>query len=118
MYICRDSQQVEVSNDPPACFLGPYIHKSSDHYHSDTDTLAPAVLQRRLLVMSTYRGPINTDPGPGEASIIIYGYVPSLALGVVGAVAFFLVLLANAWYALSQRGYRSFHTLLLVGCVS
>jgi hypothetical protein len=63
--------------------------------------------------MSTYRGPINTDPGPGEASIIIYGYVPSLALGVVGAVAFFLVLLANAWYALSQRGYRSFHTLLL-----
>jgi hypothetical protein len=68
--------------------------------------------------MSTYHGPINTNPGPGEASIIIFGYVPSLALGIVGAVAFFLVLLANAWYALSKRGCRSFHTLLLVGCVS
>jgi hypothetical protein len=112
-------QQLEVSKGLPSS-LSRLIHTyGSRHHHGDTDTLAPVVLERRLLlVMSTYRGPINTNPGDGEASIIIYGYVPSLALGIVGAVAFFLALLANAWYALSQRGYRSFHTLLLVGCVS
>jgi len=78
--------------------------------------------QHNLTTMSgtTYRGPINPNPKDGEASIIIYGYVPSLGLAITGVVTFALILLINAFYLIKKRGktYRSFHILLLVGSVS
>lgn len=68
----------------------------------------------------TYTGPINPDPKPDESSIIIYTYVPSLALGVVGVITFALIFAVNLYYAIKKRGkgYRSFHILILVGAVS
>lgn len=68
----------------------------------------------------TYTGPINPDPAPDEASIIIYTYVPSLALAVVGVVTFALIFIVNLYYVIVKRGrgYRSFHILILVGAVS
>lgn len=68
--------------------------------------------------MSSYTGPINRNPGPGEAAIIIYGYTPSLVHGVIGAVTFLLVSLVQLWYIVRKRGHRSFHSLLFVGSVS
>lgn len=68
--------------------------------------------------MSGYTGPINRNPGPGESAIIIYGYTPSLAHGIVGAVTFLLVAFVQLWYLIKKRGHRSFHALLLVGSVS
>lgn len=68
--------------------------------------------------MSGYTGPINRNPGPGESAIIIYGYTPSLAHGIVGAVTFLLVALVQLWYLIKKRGHRSFHALILVGSVS
>jgi hypothetical protein len=66
-----------------------------------------------------YNGPINPNPGPGESSIIIYSYVPSLALGVVGVITFTLIFLVNLYYLIKKRGqgYRAFHILLCVGAV-
>lgn len=65
-----------------------------------------------------YTGPRNPNPGPGEASIVIYGYVPSVALAVVAVITFFATFVANAWYMRSKgKGYRSFHGLLAFGSV-
>lgn len=88
----------------------------------------------------TYSGPINPNPGPGEARIIIYSYIPSLALGVIGLVTFAIIFGINVFYLVKpprprsshanpsnsdaasrlkanggSRGLRSFHILLLVG---
>lgn len=69
--------------------------------------------------MSVYRGPRNPNPAEGEASIIIYGYVPSLALAIVAVITFFAIFLANAIYMKRKgKGYRSFHGLLAFGSVS
>jgi hypothetical protein len=35
--------------------------------------------------------------GDGDASIIIYGYTPSFALGVLGCVLFFVAGIAHGW---------------------
>lgn len=67
---------------------------------------------------STYHGPINPNPGPGEARIIIYSYVPSLALGIIGAVTFLATLAANIVYMIRVKPHRIFHLLLAVGAVS
>ena len=68
----------------------------------------------------TYHGPLNPDRTPknGESRIIIYGYVPSTALAAVGVATFALIFLANTFYAIRRKGYRSFHLLLTVGAVS
>lgn len=82
--------------------------------------------------MSAYNGPINPNPVEGESRIIIYGYVPSLALGIVGAATFAIILLANIWYIATaarkkaewraaggvRKGLISFHSLLAFGSVS
>ena len=68
----------------------------------------------------TYTGPINPNPKDDEASIIIYTYIPSLALAIVGVITFALIFAINLSYAIAKRGkgYRSFYILLLVGSVS
>ena len=68
----------------------------------------------------TYNGPINPNPKDDEAGIIIYGYVPSLALAIVGVVTFVMALAINAYYIVRRRGHgiRSFHSLICVGAVS
>ncbi len=68
--------------------------------------------------MSSYNGPVNPNPKDGEASIIIYGYVPSDALAIVAVVTFAIILAVNLYYLVKRRGYRSFHALLCVGSVS
>jgi hypothetical protein len=68
--------------------------------------------------MTTYHGPINSNPGPGEARIIIYGYVPSLALAIPGVITFALAAAVNLYYLRKYKGFKSFHTLLVVGAVS
>lgn len=45
---------------------------------------------------SGYKGPINPSPDDSESRIIIYGYLPSLALGVVGVVVFAIVFVGFA----------------------
>jgi len=67
---------------------------------------------------STYHGPINPNPGPGEARIIIYSYVPSLALGIIGVLTFVATLAANVLYTIRVKPHRIFHLLLAVGAVS
>lgn len=68
----------------------------------------------------TYTGPINPNPKDDEASIIIYTYIPSLVLAIIGVITFALIFGINLYYAIKKRGkgYRSFHILLLVGAVS
>jgi hypothetical protein len=66
---------------------------------------------------SSYTGPINPNPKDGEAGISIYGYVPSLALAIVGALTFAIVLALHGWQASRWRGTRSFHILMAVGSV-
>jgi hypothetical protein len=75
-----------------------------------------------------YKGPINPNPGPGESSIIIYSYIPSLALGIVGVITFAIIFIVNLYYLVSKgrrggevingrKGYRTFHILICVGAV-
>jgi hypothetical protein len=68
--------------------------------------------------MTTYHGPHNPHPRPGEAGIIIYGYVPSLSLAIPGVITFALALLVNLYYLRKYKGFKSFHTLLVIGSVS
>ena len=66
----------------------------------------------------TYTGPINRNPGPGESSIIIYTYIPSLALGIVGVITFALILLINIYQLIKgKKGERVFHLLICIGSV-
>ncbi|OCF36469.1 hypothetical protein I317_04724 [Kwoniella heveanensis CBS 569] len=69
----------------------------------------------------TYKGPINPNPKDDEAGIIIYGYVPSLALGIIGIITFVLVAAGHAFWFLSPkgrvRGRRWFHGLLFIGAL-
>lgn len=65
-----------------------------------------------------YTGLINPNPGPDEAGISIYGYVPSMAFAMTAAVTFGLICAIQAWYIIRWKGmYRTFHILLFIGCV-
>ncbi|WWC89875.1 uncharacterized protein L201_004803 [Kwoniella dendrophila CBS 6074] len=65
----------------------------------------------------TYKGPINPNPKDDEASIIIYSYIPSLALGIIGIITFSLVVFLNGFWLIKKRGTRWFHSLILVGAL-
>ena len=66
-----------------------------------------------------YNGPILQNPGENETPIIIYGYIPSLALGLVGTITFGLLCAAQLFYVFKWKGIvRTFHILLCVGAVS
>lgn len=77
----------------------------------------------------SYKGPLNPHvPIPdGESRIVIYNYVPSLPLGLIGAILFGIVTLGHAWLwwrggaKRAQRigrgrGVRWFEGLWVVGC--
>ena len=54
-----------------------------------------------------YSGPEDANPVSGNASIWEYGYVPSLALGVIGVITFLAVAGPHLWYLFTSRGTRS-----------
>jgi len=58
-----------------------------------------------------YSGPIRTNPPTGEAAIWLFGYVPSLAMGIVGVITMLLVAGPHAFYLFTKRGVRSVHLL-------
>ncbi|KAK8869655.1 hypothetical protein IAR55_000223 [Kwoniella newhampshirensis] len=64
-----------------------------------------------------YRGPINPNPKDDEARIVIYGYVPSLALGLVGIITFMLVLCVHTFWLVRKKKTRTFHILVLIGAL-
>lgn len=53
--------------------------------------------------------------GPNDASIIIYGYTPSLALGILGAVLFAIATALHAWLLFRYRTW--YFTPILVGTI-
>lgn len=66
----------------------------------------------------TINGPRNpiVPPPDGETPITLYGYIPSLALGIVAVVAFALVVIPNFWYVFRQkRRYWTFHICMIIG---
>ncbi|OWZ66479.1 hypothetical protein AYX15_02247 [Cryptococcus neoformans] len=64
-----------------------------------------------------YTGPIINPPYPGDAAFWNYGYVPSLALGVIGVITFIAVAGPQFWYFVKIRGTRSVHGLLFFSAV-
>jgi hypothetical protein len=54
-----------------------------------------------------YDGPKNVDPAPGNLAIYPYGYRPSLAMGIIGAITFLFVAGPHLWWFLKKRGTRS-----------
>ncbi|WVW82924.1 hypothetical protein I302_104938 [Kwoniella bestiolae CBS 10118] len=66
---------------------------------------------------TTYRGPINPNPKDDEASIIIYGYTPSLALGIIGIITFAICVSLHSFWLARKKGTRWFHGLILVGAL-
>ncbi|WWD16082.1 hypothetical protein CI109_100507 [Kwoniella shandongensis] len=64
-----------------------------------------------------YRGPINPNPKEDEARIVIYGYIPSLALGLVGIITFILVACAHTFWLVRKKRTRTFHILILIGAL-
>jgi hypothetical protein len=67
-------------------------------------------LQSRFIETTTVTGKMSwIDPnwpppgGDGDATIIIYGYTPSFALGVLGCVLFFVAGLAHGWQLFKWR---------------
>jgi hypothetical protein len=59
------------------------------------------------LTISGPRNP-NIPPEDGEASITLYGYIPALALGIIGVIWFLIK---------SGRRYLTFHVCLIIGCL-
>jgi hypothetical protein len=67
----------------------------------------------------TIGGPRNPNPTNGDLPFTLFGYEPSLAFAVVGLVTFLLLAGPQLWYVIRKRGsHRTFHILMLVGCVS
>jgi hypothetical protein len=67
----------------------------------------------------TIGGPRNPNPTNGDLPFTLFGYEPSLAFAVVGLVTFILLAGPQLWYVIKKRGsHRTFHILMLVGCVS
>ncbi|WWC66214.1 uncharacterized protein I206_100115 [Kwoniella pini CBS 10737] len=64
-----------------------------------------------------YNGPINNPPAIGEAPFLEYGYVPSLAMGIIGCMTFLLVCGLQLWWFVKKRGTRSVHGLLFFACI-
>jgi hypothetical protein len=70
----------------------------------------------------TYTGPMNPDPQDGEANVLLYGYVPSKALGIVGVLVFLVVFVPNVYRIFRRVNRRSktwtFYFFLALGAVS
>jgi hypothetical protein len=57
--------------------------------------------------MAGYTGPSNPNPDDGNAAILEYGYAPSLAMGIIGVIAFLAVAGPHLFYLFTRRGTRS-----------
>ncbi|GAA6059727.1 hypothetical protein JCM10212_000255 [Sporobolomyces blumeae] len=68
-------------------------------------------------VNPNYKGPVNPNPADGESGIVIYGYVPSLALPVVALVTFALALSGHVARAVKAKRTRTFHWLIAAACL-
>ncbi|GAA5935419.1 uncharacterized protein JCM15063_001029 [Sporobolomyces koalae] len=64
---------------------------------------------------ANYHGPINPDPTNGEASVSLYGFVPSSAFPVIAILTFSLSLLAHTTNFARLRSTRLFEGLLVIG---
>ncbi|WWC69309.1 uncharacterized protein I206_103247 [Kwoniella pini CBS 10737] len=69
-----------------------------------------------------YKGPINPNPKDDEASIIIYSYIPSLTLGIIGVLTFTIIVSFQLFYIFFNKNKNKnknktkwFHILLLIG---
>ena len=67
----------------------------------------------------TIGGPRNPDwEENGELAFTLFGYAPSLAFAVVGLVAFSIASIPQLWYTIRRKNaQRTFHALMLAGCV-
>ena len=65
-----------------------------------------------------YTGPFDDDPGDGDAHIVIYNYIPSLALGALGTALFVIVASAHTFWFFKSKLTRTFEGLIVLGCVS
>lgn len=55
-----------------------------------------------------YSGPeIQSPASASDSNIWPYGYIPSLAMGLVGVLVSFLVALPHLWWLVTKRGTRS-----------
>ncbi len=109
-----------------------YWYKSSSYKLStDHPTFPPSLLslihdsQTQIHPPPThtempYTGPRNPNPAPGDAFIIIYGYIPSLILGIIAMISFVVVLICQLVWLVKGKigGARWFHGLMVLGCVS
>ncbi|GAA6063069.1 hypothetical protein JCM10212_003127 [Sporobolomyces blumeae] len=64
---------------------------------------------------SNYHGPINPNPGNGQATVSLYGFVPSHSFPVIAILTFALSLLAHTTNCIRLRSTRVFEGLLVVG---
>jgi hypothetical protein len=53
--------------------------------------------------------------GPGDATIIIYGYTPSIVVGVLGCILFFLAGILHVWQLLKYRTW--YFSTVLIGII-
>ncbi|EIW72542.1 hypothetical protein M231_03477 [Tremella mesenterica] len=64
-----------------------------------------------------YSGPTQPDPPSGDSAIIQYGYVPSLAMGIVGVILWLLVAGPHLLLLFTKRGTRSVHGLFFFSAI-
>jgi hypothetical protein len=55
----------------------------------------------------SYSGPVHADPPAGESSIWLFGYVPGLALNIIGCITMLMVAGPHAYALFFKRGVRS-----------
>lgn len=69
------------------------------------------------MAVQGYVDPNFPNPmGPNDATIIIYGYTPALAVGVLGVVLFFIAAVAHLYLLVRHRTW--YFTPMLVGTIS
>ncbi|WVF70304.1 hypothetical protein IAT40_005093 [Kwoniella sp. CBS 6097] len=65
-----------------------------------------------------YTGPISNPPETGMAPFVELGYIPSLAMGIIGCVTFLLASGGQLWWFVKKRGTRSVHGLFFFACIT
>ncbi|ORX37430.1 hypothetical protein BD324DRAFT_579732 [Kockovaella imperatae] len=64
-----------------------------------------------------YSGPVQVPPPDGESAMWQYGYVPSLALGIVGVIVWLALAGPHLFYLFTRRGTRSVHGLFFFASI-
>nr|ODN87469.1 hypothetical protein L203_03246 [Cryptococcus depauperatus CBS 7841] len=80
--------------------------------------LRPVTLLERDTSNMGYTGPIvNPQASSADAVFWNYGYVPHLAMGIIGVLTFIGVAGPHLWYLFKRRGTRSVHGLFFFTCI-